>query len=322
MKTLRIMMAVVFGISCSAAASAAEYPDKPVKIIVPFTEGSATDILARVVGQKLSSLWGQPVTFENVAGAGGTVGTDKVAKSAPDGYTLLVHANSYAVGAAIYAKLPYDPRKDLVDIAPFSRQPYALVVGPASGMKSLSDVIKAAKARPGEIKFGSAGVGSGTHLVAEKFNFAAGIKAEHVPYKGGPEANADTASGKVLYWFPPLPLGLKSVRGGQLVAIGVTSGKRMSDLPDVPTIAEAGVPGFGELWTWVGMWAPAGIPAAVKDKLAKDVSRALASPDLREQLIRLGGEPMSMTPDEFSKFVRSEMDAAARILNEAGIKPQ
>lgn len=322
MKMLRIIMAFVFAVCCSAAAFAGEYPDKPVKIIVPFTEGSATDIIARAVGQKLSSLWGQPVAFENVAGAGGTAGTDRVAKSAPDGYTLLIHANAYAVSPAMYAKLPYDPAKDIADIAPLTRQPHVLVVGPASGMKSVSDVIKAAKAKPGEIRFGSSGLGSGTHLAAEKFKLAAGIDVGHVPYKGGPEANADTASGKVLYWFPPLPLALKSVRAGQLVAIGVTSAKRMSDLPDVPTIAESGVAGFGEMWTWVGMWAPAGIPAAAKDKLAKDVARALSSPDLRDQLIKLGGEPMSMTSDEFSKFVRSEMAVAAQIVKEAGIKPQ
>jgi tripartite-type tricarboxylate transporter receptor subunit TctC len=321
MRIARIVIGSVIGVCLTVGAFAQDYPVKPVQVIVPFTAGSATDVLARVVSQKLSELWGQPVEVENRAGAGGVVGADAVAKAPPDGYTLLIHGSGHAVSPAIYAKLPYDPVKDFADIASLATQPYVLVVGPSAGVKNVSELIAAAKAKPGQLKFGSAGTGSGTHFVAEKFKIAAGINVGHVPYKGGPEANADTITGQITYWFPPLAIALKPVREGKLIALGVTSAQRSGGLPEVPAIAEAGVASF-EGTTWWGIWAPASIPAHIADKLEKDVARALAAPDLREKLTKLGFEPMSMTSAMFGRFVRSEMEAAARIAKTAGIKAQ
>jgi tripartite-type tricarboxylate transporter receptor subunit TctC len=321
MRIARIVMGFAIGVCFAVGAFAQDYPIKPVQVIVPFTAGSATDVLARAVSQKLSELWGQPVAVENRAGAGGVVGADAVAKAPPDGYTLLIHGSGHAVSPALYAKLPYDPMKDFTNIAPLAAQPFVLVVGPSAGVKNVSELIAAAKAKPGQLKFGSAGAGSGTHFVAEKFKIAAGIDVVHVPYKGGPEASADTITGQIMYWFPPLAIALNPVREGKLIALGVTSAKRSEGLPEVPTVAEAGVAGFEDT-TWWGIWAPASIPANVADKLAKDVARALAAPDLREKFAKLGFEPMSMTLAMFERFVRSEMEAAAHIAKTAGIKPQ
>lgn len=320
MRIARILTVFAIALCFAVPALAQDYPTKPVKVIVPFTEGSATDVFARIMSKKLSELWGQPVVVENRAGAGGTLGADAVAKSAPDGYTLLFNSAAHTANSALYSKLPYDPQKDFVEIAPFATQPFVLVVGTASGIKSVAELTATAKSKPGQIKFGSAGIGSGTHFCAEKFRLAAGIDAIHVPYKGGPEANADTIAGKVTYWFPPLAMALKNVQEGKLIALGVTGAKRSAALPEVPTMTEAGV--SLEDATWFGVWAPAGIPAGVADKLSKDAARVVASPDVREQLKKLGAEPMSMTSAEFAKFVRSEMESAAHIVKAAGIKQQ
>jgi tripartite-type tricarboxylate transporter receptor subunit TctC len=303
-----------------AGAYAQGYPSKPVKVIVPYTKGSATDVLARMVGEKLSELWGQPVVVENVPGAGGSTGVAKAAKSPIDGYTLLVHSSSYSVNQATYANLPYS-QKDFFDVAPLAKQPYTLVASPSAGVKSVPELIAAAKAKPGQMKFGSAGTGSSTHLVAERFKRAAGIDVTHVPFKGGPEANKATASGEVSYWFPPTAIAFKGVKAGKVVALGVSGATRSGLLPDVPTIAEAAIPGF-DFTVWWGVWAPAGIPSAVKDKLVNDVARALTAADLREKLSSKGFEPMSMTPAEFSLLVQREVEASAKTLKEAGIKPK
>jgi tripartite-type tricarboxylate transporter receptor subunit TctC len=321
MKIARLV--VVFGVVVCLAvgAFAQDYPTKPVRVIVPFTAGSATDLIARAVSQKLAELWRQSVVIENVTAAGVVAATDAAAKAPKDGYTLLITGSAYAVSPVLYGNLPYDPVKDFTDIAPLASQPYVLVTGPSAGPKTLSELIAAVKAKPGELKFGSAGIGSGTHFAAEKFKIAAGIDVVHVPYKGGPEANAATITGQITYWVAPLAMVLKPVRAGELVALGVTSSKRYDGLPELPTIAEAGVAGF-EQTTWWGMWAPAGIPARVADTLANNVARALSAPDLRGEFARLGFELMSMTPAEFAHFVRNEMESAARVAKAAGIKPQ
>lgn len=316
---IRNIMAVMCIVLMSNIVFAGDYPSRPVTVIVPFTAGSATDTIAREVSKKLSEFWGQPVEIENKAGAGGTIGSDVVAKSVPDGYTLLINSNAFATNAALYAKLPYDSRKDFIDIAPLTKQSYVLVVGPSSGIKSISELVAAARAKAGQMKFGSAGMGSSTHFAAEKFKLAAGIDAVHVPYKGGPEATADTISGAVTFWFPPMAFAVKQVREGKVVPLGVTSSKRSGSMPDVPTIAESGFSGFEDT-SWMGLWAPRGVPAEVADKIAKSVAQALASPDLREQLAKMGAEPVSMMPSEFSKFVQGEIDSASRIVKAAGIK--
>jgi tripartite-type tricarboxylate transporter receptor subunit TctC len=321
MKLPSNLVACFVGLCLATSAFAQAYPGKPVRVIVPFTAGSGVDVVGRMVAEKLSEFWGQPVTVENQVGAGGTVGAGEVAKSPPDGYTLLVNSTAHAVNAALYARLPYDPARDFVAVAPLAAQPYVLVAAPSAGATTVSDLIGLAKTKPGQVNFTSAGTGSGTHMAAEKFKLAASIDAVHVPARGGPEANADAASGRVAYWFPPVSLALAPLREGKLVALGVSGATRSGLLPNVPTIAEAGVAGFEET-IWYGVWAPAGTHGDVVDKLSRDIARALAAPDVRERLAKTGAEVMSMTPAEFTRFVRSEMESAARVVKAAGIAPQ
>jgi len=306
---------------CATIASGQGYPNKPVKLVVPFTPGSATDILARTLGQKLSEQWGQPVIVENRAGAGGTIGAGVVAKSPPDGYTLMVHSSGHAVNASMYPTLPYDTTKDFVEVATLGGQPNVLVVAPASGLRTVADLIAAAKKSPGALNYGSAGIGSGTHVNAEKFKLAAGIDAVHIPYKGTPEAITDTMTGRVTYFFSPISAALPNIREGKLVALGVSTAKRSSALPNVPTIAESGLPGF-DYNLWVGLWAPAGTPQDIVEKINADVAKVLAMPDVRERLAALGAEPMVMTSADFRKFMREEIDDAAKVVKAAGIKAQ
>ena len=319
MRITRILMVFVSVICFTVSAGAQDYPTKPVQVIIPFTAGSGTDFVGRTIGQKLSEMWGQPVVVENHPGAGGTIGASVVAEAAADGYTLLEYSSAFAVSPALYKKLPYDPMKDFVGIAPLVRQPMALVVGSSSGVKSVSEVIEKAKANPGEIKFGSPGIGSAAHFAAEQLNIEAKINVVHVPYKGGPETIAATADGSVTYSFLPLVLGLKGVKAGKLRVLGVTSAERLSSMPDVPTIAEVGFTGF-EANVWWGIWVPAGIPASTVDKLKKDIVQALAAPEVIKQFKKRKFELMSMTSVEFERFVLNEMETAARIVKEAGIK--
>jgi len=313
-----VALAAVFW---AAAAAAQAWPSKPVRVVVPFTAGSATDILARTFAQKLQEYWGQSVIVDNRPGAGGTIGTGIVAKSPPDGYTLLVHSAAYAVNPSMYPDLPFDTLKDFVEIAPLGGQPNVLVVAPASGIKSVSDLIAQAKAKPGQFNYGSAGTGSGTHMNAEKFKLATGIDAVHVPYKGTPEALTDTMAGRVTYFFSPISAALPQVKEGKLVALGVSSAQRSSILKDVPTIAESGLPAF-DYNLWVGLFGPAGMPPELVDRISKDVQRALGSAEIKERLASLGAEPMPMTPAEFRAFTRNDFEVSAKIVKAAGIKAQ
>jgi tripartite-type tricarboxylate transporter receptor subunit TctC len=307
--------------ACSSLAFAQGYPNKAVKILVPFTAGSATDILARTYGQRLSEMWKEPVVVENHPGAGGTIGAGLVAKAAPDGYTLLVNSAAQAYNSSIYSSLPYDPGKDFLDIVPLGGQPNVLVVAPASGIKTVAELIAQAKAKPGQLNFGSAGQGSGTHINAEKFKLAAGIDVVHIPYKGTPEALSDTMAGRVTYFFSPISAALAFVRDGKLNALAVSTAKRSSALPNVPTVAEAGLPGF-DYSLWVGLFAPAGTPSDVIDKIARDVRSAAESSEVKERLTTLGAEPIPMTPREFKQFVDTEIVESGKVIKAAGIKAQ
>jgi tripartite-type tricarboxylate transporter receptor subunit TctC len=312
----------VWGVTLGAAASALAqgYPARPVRVIVGFSPGGVTDIIARIVSPKLAELWGQPVVVENRPGGTGVIAASLVAKSPPDGHTLFVHGG-YPENAALHGNLPYDPLKDFVHVAPLARQPFVLVASPAAGVKTVAELVAMAKARPGELNYGSAGIGSGTHLSAEKFRHAVGIDAVHVPYKGGVDAIANTIAGRITYGFSTITVTLPHIRDGRLVALAVSSARRSGLLPDVPTVAEAAVPGFEHTF-WVGVWAPAGTPADLADKISRDAGRALATPDVRERLASLGSEPMSMTPAEFERFVRNEIEDTVRLVKAAGIKPQ
>jgi tripartite-type tricarboxylate transporter receptor subunit TctC len=302
-------------------AQAQTYPTKPVRVIVAFSPGGVTDIIARTLMPKLSEMWGQPVVIENRTGAGGTLGAMVVARAPADGSMLLVHSSGYAINAAIQAALPYDPRRDFVDVAPLGSQPQVLVVNPASGLRSVRDVIARAKAKPGDLSYGSAGIGSGGHFNAEMFRIAAGIEVLHIPYKGGVDAINDTAAGRLDFTFNTLTLALPYIRDGRVLVLGVSSAKRTSLLPEVPTVAESGVPGF-EFTFWNGLWAPAGTPAPIAEKIARDLAQVMGAGDVRERFARLGAEPMAMTPAEFSRFVRAEIENAERIARISGIKAQ
>lgn len=320
MKNLRIFIAAAAA-AFAVQAFAQSYPARPVHLIITFPPGSATDIVGRVLAQKLSEFWGQPVVAENRGGAGGSIGSAVVAKSPPDGYMIMINSSAHVVNPAIYAKLPYDTLKDFTNIAPLVGQPNVLVVNVNSSTKTLADFIGQAKAKPGQVNFAHAGVGSGTHLNTEKFKLATGIDFLQVPYKGTQEVLSDLFGGRVTCYFAPISAALSFIRDGKLRAVAVTSAKRSSQLPDVPTVAESGISGF-EYILWFGLWGPAGMPAEVVDKIAKDVNRALASPDVRERLAKLGNDPMSMTPAEFTQYVRKEVEDTARVVKAAGIKPQ
>lgn len=320
-RTIRIVLLLSASLVAPAPALAQAWPAKPVKIVVPFTPGSATDILARTVGQKLQDAWGQSVVVENRAGAGGTIGAGLVAKSPPDGSTLMVHSAAQAVNPFIYPTLSYDTLKDFVQVVPLAGQPNVLVIAPSRGYKSVAELIADAKKNPGTLNFASAGIGSGTHINGEKFKLAAGIDVAHIPYKGTPEALNDTMTGRVAYFFSPISAALPLIRDGRLVALGVSSGKRAGTLPDVPTIAESGLPGF-EYNLWVAMFAPAGTPADVVEKINRDVQRVLREAEVRERMSALGAEAMTLSPAEFDKFMRAEMDDAAKVVKAAGIKAQ
>ena len=321
MRLARILAVLAVDICLCAGTFAQTFPAKPVRVIVAPAPGSGVDAIIRMVAPKLSETWGQPVTVENHVGAGGTVGAGMVAKSPADGYTLLAHSSAHVVSAALRTNLPYDPLKDFVPVAPLTNQAYVLVVGKQAGIKTVGELIAAAKSRPGELKFTSAGIGSGTHLMAEKFNVDAGVKMVHVPTAGAGAANDEVIAGRITYWFSSITPALPHIREGRLLALGVSTAKRLSAMPEMPTVAEAGLPGFDST-LWYGVWAPAGTPDAVVDKIAKDIARALAAPDVRERLAKLSAETMSMTPAEFARFVRSEAESVARIVRAAGIKPQ
>jgi tripartite-type tricarboxylate transporter receptor subunit TctC len=316
---LQIIVAVLAAQSLQALAQA--YPTKPVQMVIAFTAGSATDIVARALGAKLTEFWGQQVIAENRGGAGGSIGSAVVARAAPDGYTLLVNSNAHAINPATYAKLPYDTEKDFVDVAPISSAPNVFVVGNNSPYKTLAEFLAAAKARPDSINFAHAGIGSGTHLNTEKFIAATGIRVVQIPYKGTPEVLKDLIGGQSDCYFSPIGPTLSSLRGGRLRALAVSGSARSSQLPDVPTVAEAGVKG-ADFALWFGIWAPAGTPAPIVEKINADVNRALASPDLKAQLAKLGNDTMHMTTAEFRKFVRDEIADMHKVIKAAGIKPQ
>jgi tripartite-type tricarboxylate transporter receptor subunit TctC len=310
------------GVTTSTVAR--DYPTKPVRVIEPFGAGSGPEVVASAVTQKLSELWSQPVTVENHPGAGSTAAPAMVAKSAADGYTLLVNTNAHAYSAVLLTNLPYDPLTDFVPVAALTSQSYVLVAGETAVITTVDELIRAAKARPGELRFGSTGAGTGTHLGIEKFNLMVGIKAVHVPAEGS-DAIADTITntivGRTDYALSPIPTSLPHIREGKLLPLGVSSARRSRALPDVPTVAEAGVAGF-DFPIWYGIWAPAATPVGVVQRLAEDIARALRDPAVREMLVKHGGDPMTMTQADFTRFVLAESESAARIIEATGITLQ
>ena len=307
--------ALAGGLLAAAAAWPQSYPSKPVRVIVPFPAGGATDIVTRVVGQKLSEIWAQQVVVDNRGGAGGNIAGELAAKSAPDGYTLFMTSGSIVTANQhIYKKMPFDPAKDLVAITNVASGPQVLVVTPSFPPKTVKEFIVLAKARPKEITFGSAGFGTQTHLAAENFIYTAKIDVVHVPYKGEAPAMTDVMAGQVQFATPNLAASIGFIQQGKLRALGVTSKQRSPQLPNVPAIAET-LPGFENLG-WFGFMVPAGTPREVADKIYRDTVKALEAPDVKSRFEGLGMAPVGNAPAEFAKMIREETERWAKIVRE------
>lgn len=301
-----------------AGALAQSYPTKPIRVVVPFSAGSGTDIVARTVMEQVSQQLGQPIVIENRLGAGGTIGINSVAKAEPDGYTLLVQSTSFVVAAATYANLAYDSRKDFAGISALASLPNVMVVAP-NKYKTLKDLVAAAKANPGKMNYASAGAGSAAHLNGERFRMATGTDVQHIPYKGGPEGLAAVMSGDCEFYFLPVAAARGLVAGGKLAILAVSGSTRSAQLPDVPTTVEAGFPN-SEYDFWVGFWAPKATPRAIVDKLNAETVKALQNPAVKAKLANAGGDPMPMKPAEFDAFVSKEIDVNTELAKAANVK--
>lgn len=314
------LVLLVGSLAIAGAASAQEkYPSKPIHIIVPLSAGSATDIVPRTIFEHVAADLGQSVIVENRVGAGGTLGAAVVAKADPDGYTLLGHSAAHSVAPSLYAQLPYDAAADFKAIIPFGNAPTLLVVAPSKGFKTIADMTAAAKAKPGGLNYASAGVGTGTHLAAERYIQSAGIKAVHIPFKGGPEALTEVLTGRVDFMFGALPSALPHIRSGALIALAVSPQKRLSVLPDVPTTEEAGYKD-SHYDVWLGLLAPAKTPPAIIETLRAATAKAMALPVVQERLKQLGMEPLTLSPQQFDEQIRQEIIANQKIIANAGVK--
>ncbi|HSH91165.1 MAG TPA: tripartite tricarboxylate transporter substrate binding protein [Ramlibacter sp.] len=319
--------ATLAAIGCSialaplVAGAQAGYPNKPIRVIVPFAAGSTTDIIARAIADKMGQSMGQTLVIDNRGGASGTIGQAAVAQAAPDGYTIMVHSSSHTVSPSTFAKLPFDTEKDFVGVTPISSTPNVLVMSPSKNIKTLPQLLAAARAKPGSMNFASAGQGSATHLNAEKFKAAAKIEATNIPFKGSAEAVTEVMSGRVDYYFSPIAPVIGQIRNGQLVALAVGSPKRASALPDVPTTAEAGVPG-SEFNFWIGMMAPAKTPRDIVNRLNEEVIKALATPEVKERFAALGADAWTLKPEQFDAYIHEEIKSNAVLVKAAGLEVQ
>lgn len=300
------------------AAVAQDWPSKPVRVIVPFSAGGAVDVVARTVLEQVGKQIGQSFVIETRTGAGGTIGAAAAAKADPDGYTIIVHSSSHTVAPALYSKLPYDAVEDFTAIIPLAKQPTLLFVPAGKGYKSLADFVAAGK--KGGMNYGSGGVGNATHLNAERFLLSAGFQAQHVPFKGSPEALTEVLAGRLDFSFSTLLPALGMLKDGKVLALATSSATRSAALPDIPTTLEAGFPN-SDYEFWIGMLAPKGVPSAIVDRLHAETQKALQQPVVQEKLKTLGAEPMPMTRDAFGKLLRDEVDNNKKLVAAAGIKP-
>jgi len=313
-------LTVLAALSPLAASAQGAYPNKPIRVIVPFAAGSTTDIIARAIADKMGQSMGQTLVIDNRGGASGTIGQAAVATAAPDGYTIMVHSSSHTVSPSTFAKLPFDTLSDFAGVTPISSTPNVLVMSPSKNIKTLQELLAAARAKPGSMNFASAGQGSATHLNAEKFKLAAKIEATNIPFKGSGEAVTEVMSGRVDYYFSPIAPVIGQIRNGQLVALAVGSPKRASALPQVPTTAEAGVPG-SEFNFWIGMMAPSKTPRDIVNRLHDEVVKALATPEVKERFATLGAEAWTMKPEQFDAYLRDEIKSNAVLVKAAGLSP-
>jgi tripartite-type tricarboxylate transporter receptor subunit TctC len=301
-----------------AHAQGQGWPARPIRVIVPLTPGSATDVLARVVSEQLSAQLGQPIFVENRPGAGNTIGMSAVAKADPDGYTLLINSSTHTVTPATRATLGFE-MNELAAIVPLANMPVVMVVNPSKGYKTLADFVAAAQAKPGSVNYASAGAGNSSHLNGERFRRAAGFEAVHLPFKGAPEALTEVIAGRADFYFSPLINALPLIKDGQLQPLAVSGSSRASALPQVPTTTEPGYPN-SEYNFWAGMFAPVKTPAAIRDKLYAESVKALQRPAIRDKLLNLGADPMPLTSAQFEALVKSEIETNTQIVNAAGIK--
>jgi len=306
---------------CTAGALAQSYPTRAIKLVVPSSPGGGTDIVARILGQKLSEQLGQQFVVENRAGAGTVIGNDAVAKSAPDGYTLLMGLSTLAINPSMYAKLPYDALRDFAPISQSVSACNILILHPSVPAKTVVELIALARAKPGSLTFGSAGMGTNPHLSGELFKSLARIDMVHVPFKGSGQSIISQLAGEIAANFPSVPTAMPYIKAGRLRGIGVTTLKRVEVLPDVPSLAEAGLPGY-EATQWFGLLAPAGTPRPIIDRLYQESSRALRSADMKERMTAEGLEVVGGTPEEFASYIRSETEKWTQVIKAAGIKPQ
>ena len=319
-RALAVSLASLAALPLAATAQGA-YPTKPIKVIVPFAAGSTTDIIARAITDKMGQSMGQQLVVENRGGASGTIGQQAVATAAPDGYTIMIHSSSHTVSPHTFAKLPFDTLADFVPVTPISSTPNVLVISPAKNIKTLGELLTYAKANPGKVNFASAGQGSATHLNAEKFKLAAKIEATNIPFKGSAEAVTEVMSGRVDYYFSPIAPVIGQIRNNQLVPLAVGSPKRASAQPNVPTTAEAGVPG-SEFNFWIGMFAPAKTPKEIVNRLQAEVVKALNTPEVKERFTTLGADAWTLTPEQFDAYVRDEVKSNAALVKAAGLEVQ
>lgn len=297
------------------------YPSKPIRFVVPAAPGGASEVLARTIGQKLTGSWGQQLVIDHRAGAQGIIGSQIAANAAPDGYTIVIVATGYAVNPSLYKKLPYDTLRDFERVAVLATSPNVLVVHPSVPARSVKEFIALAKAKPGQLNFATAGVGSGGHLSLELFRWMAEIDMIHVPYKGGGDATRAVVAGQAHLLSTSTGPAMPQVRAGRLNALAVTTAKRSPEFPDLPTVGESGLPGY-EFESWFGVLAPAGTPRKIIYKLRDEMARALAMPDVKSRLASVGFEPVGSTPEQFTALVKSEMVKWAKVIKAAGIKPE
>ena len=312
---------LIVALTGAASATAQNYPARPVRLIVPSSPGGGTDISARIIAPKLSEYLGQQVVVENRPGAGTMIGGEAAARSAPDGYTLLMGISTLAINPAIYRKVPYDALKDFAPISQAVALPNVLVAHPSLPVKTVRELVAFSKARPGQINFASAGLGTSPHLSMELFLSMTGLKMVHVPYKGSGPGVTDLVAGHVPLMMPNMLSALPHIKSGRLRALGVTSAKRASRASDIPTLAEAGVPGY-EAVQWYGVLAPAGTPRAIITRLHAEVVRVLRQPDIKERFLSDGAEPVGSSPEEFAAFIRAETAKWAQVIKDAGLRPE
>jgi tripartite-type tricarboxylate transporter receptor subunit TctC len=318
---LIVSVGVAALVSMSASdASAQNWPAKPIKAYIPFSAGSATDIIPRAVFDRVAADLGQPIVVENRGGAGGTIAVGAVVKSDPDGYTILANSSAHTVAPSIVDNIPYDTAKDLAAVVALGKNANILVVSPAKGWKSVSDLVAAAKAKPGSVNYGSAGVGTATHISAERFRQSAGIEATHVPYRGGPEALADIFGGRIDFYYCPISTALPLIRDGRVVALATSTPQRASALPDVPTSLEAGYAN-SDYTVWYGVFMPVKTPRAIVDRFYAATMKVIETPTMKQKLAELAVDPLPMKPTEFDALVETEIKANEKLIKGAGLKP-